>query len=120
MAKFRKKPVVIDAEQLNWKNWTAVCDLIGESVKTMTTASIDAPDAFSDACGETAPYIQMIIPTLEGQHLAKHGDWIVKGIKGEFYPVKPDIFEKSYEQVVGDVVDQFLDIINKIAQDPIQ
>lgn len=39
------------------------------------------------------------IPTLEGTHEAKPGDWIIKGIKDEFYPCKPDIFEKTYESV---------------------
>jgi hypothetical protein len=39
----------------------------------------------------------LIIPTLEGDHTAITGDWIIKGIKGEFYPCKPDIFEKTYE-----------------------
>ena len=39
------------------------------------------------------------IPTLEGLHLAKQNDWIIKGIKGELYPCKPDIFEQTYEMV---------------------
>jgi len=43
------------------------------------------------------PYI--IIPTLQGDMRAWPGDWIVKGIGGEFYPVKPEVFEKSYERV---------------------
>ena len=39
------------------------------------------------------------IETLEGQHTASRGDWIIKGISGEFYPCKPDIFKKTYEKV---------------------
>ena len=39
----------------------------------------------------------LIIPTLEGKHKAKIGDWIIKGVKGELYPCKPDIFEQTYE-----------------------
>ena len=39
----------------------------------------------------------LIIPTLEGNHLARWGAWVIKGLNGEFYPCKPDIFEKSYE-----------------------
>lgn len=42
---------------------------------------------------------EIIINTLEGDHLAKIGDWIIEGINGEFYPCKPDIFEKTYEEV---------------------
>jgi len=40
----------------------------------------------------------MIVHTLEGDMVAQKGDYIVKGIRGEFYPVKPDIFEKTYEE----------------------
>lgn len=39
----------------------------------------------------------MFIPTLEGEMIASVGDWIIKGVKGEFYPCKPDIFEATYE-----------------------
>ena len=42
----------------------------------------------------------VIIPTLEGEHIASWGDWIIEGIAGEFYPCKPDIFNKTYEEVV--------------------
>jgi hypothetical protein len=38
------------------------------------------------------------IKTLEGDHIASTGDWIIKGVKGEFYPCKPDIFEMTYEE----------------------
>ena len=38
-----------------------------------------------------------IIQTLEGDHLARKGDWIIRGVHGEFYPCKPDIFAKTYE-----------------------
>ena len=42
---------------------------------------------------------QVIIETLEGPHLVSDGDWIITGVKGEKYPVKPDIFEMTYERV---------------------
>ena len=44
----------------------------------------------------------LIIKTLEGEHLASIGDYIIKGVKGEFYPCKPDIFEQTYEELKGD------------------
>jgi hypothetical protein len=56
-------------------------------------------DRFSDACGEQAPFIELTIPTLEGSHIARHGDWIIKGVAGEFYPCKPEIFAATYDQV---------------------
>jgi hypothetical protein len=95
MPMFRKKPVVIEAVQLSWKNWSAVCDFLGDIV------SKDNPgmnyDTCSDPCGEQSPFIALTIPTLEGNHLAMHGDFIIKGVKGEFYPCKPDIFAATYE-----------------------
>ena len=77
MAKFRKKPVVIEAVQ-----WT------GEN-----------PEEISRFCGEFVSWDEgePQFATLEGDLYAATGDWIIKGVKGEFYPCKPDIFEKSYE-----------------------
>lgn len=93
--KYRKKPVVIQAIQLNWKNWSEVCEFLGGIISSENPGR-EAED-YSDSCGELSPYIEITIPTLEGDHLAKHGDYIIKGIQGEFYPCKPDIFEASYE-----------------------
>lgn len=76
--KFRKKPVVIEAVQWTGDNVDDVGDFVGQSA----TMTVDG--AF-------------VIFTLEGEMLASEGDWIIKGIKGEFYPCKPDIFEATYE-----------------------
>lgn len=87
MAKFRKRPVIIDAEQFTvWdlKKIPPFVDLHG------VTFPIYKDD-------NNQPYV--IIPTLEGQHIASHLDFIIKGIQGELYPCKPDIFEKTYEEV---------------------
>ena len=98
MPKFRKRPVVIEAVQLSWANWHDICSFLGKVI------SRDNPGrdvkTFSDTCGEPGPdYIELTIPTLEGEHIAMHGDWIIKGIEGEFYPCKPEIFKKTYEPV---------------------
>ena len=45
--------------------------------------------------------MEINIQTLEGIHIASHGDWIIKGAKGEFYPYKPDIFDLTYEPVIA-------------------
>jgi hypothetical protein len=79
MPKFRKKPVVIEARQ--WTGANAV-DLLGW-IK---------PEARQE--GTT-----LTIPTLEGDHEASLGDWIICGVAGEFYPCKPDIFDQTYEIV---------------------
>lgn len=96
--RFRKKPVVIEAVQLRWTTWCDVCAFLGDII------SVENPgrntESYSDTCGEVGPqYIELDIPTSEGVMTAKHGDWIIKGVKGEFYPCKPDIFEATYEAV---------------------
>ena len=83
MRKFRKKPVVIEAVQWTGKNLaeiTMFCD---------TVKLHDRGDCLT-------------IPTLEGDHRADLGDWIIRGVAGEFYPCKPDIFAATYEPVVPD------------------
>ncbi len=80
---YRKKPVVIEAEQF----------VIWDENKIPPFITIH---------GVTFPVNKdctIIVPTLEGQHIASNLDWIIKGIKGELYPCKPDIFEATYEQV---------------------
>ena len=82
VAQFRKKPIVIEAMQYSAESCRAICAWMG--------VPHDAPDA---DCGRDPFEIE----TLEGTMLAEPGDWIIKGIKGEFYPCKPDIFEATYE-----------------------
>lgn len=79
MPMFRKKPVVIEARQ-----WTG-----GNAVNLLDWIKPEARQEGS----------VLVIPTLEGDHEASLGDWIIKGVKGEFYPCKPDIFEATYEPV---------------------
>ena len=83
--KFRKKPVVIEAVLWDGKPETANA-FLGESFGVDWTYS---------GVGSLA----IMIPTLEGNMRGEVGDWIIKGVKGEFYPCKPDIFEASYEAV---------------------
>lgn len=76
--RFRKKPVEIEAIQ-----WS------GLNRNEMT--------AFMGRCKTVDGRIRIV--TLEGTIYADVGDWIIKGVKGEFYPCKPDIFEATYEEV---------------------
>ncbi|HZS45821.1 MAG TPA: hypothetical protein VFC63_12010 [Blastocatellia bacterium] len=82
--KFRKKPVVIEAIQLNETSFQECVDFIGET-------------NLSDGTSQEECYIGIV--TLEGEMGARKNDWIIKGIQGEFYTCKPDIFEKTYEAV---------------------
>lgn len=91
MAKYRKKPVVIEAER--WHNF-AQKNQLGV-----------LPDTFSHKggchCLQCDEYLDEhgTIPTLEGKHIVCPGDWIITGVKGEKYPCKPDIFAETYEEV---------------------
>lgn len=84
MPKFRKKPVVIEAVVYNGTN--------ADDIKCFTQGA-----CYIDMSDSARP--RFMIRTLEGEHVASVGDYIIKGIKGEFYPCKPDIFEATYELV---------------------
>ena len=92
--KFRKKPVVIDA--IKWDGGNGQDVLAFTNNKAIFEESIGGSE---DGEGYPQRYVKLIIPTLEGNHEAREGDWIIKGVKGEVYPCKPDIFEATYEQV---------------------
>ena len=91
--KYRKKPVVIEAVQ--WTGWNIeeIKDFVGDSLQ------YEIFDAGWQA-GVCAPGVNMSIKTLEGDHICTTGDFIIKGVNGEYYPCKPNIFEKTYELVV--------------------
>lgn len=84
--KYRKKPVVIEAMQFDGWNWRECHQFMSDEPLMFTQ------DERKDESIE--------IHTLEGKMIASIGDYIIKGIKGEFYPCKPDIFEATYEKVV--------------------
>lgn len=108
---WRKKPVVIEAVRLDgWGSWPEVADFlpIVEDGWTGIVGGMRTPGG-EYHWGELArPYdgcsIAVRIPTLEGVMIAEDGDWIIKGVSGEFYPCKPDIFEKTYEKVEAEDV----------------
>lgn len=82
MKKYRKKPVVIEAVQF----------------LSMDDIPKDLRGCGSYGIGESHLEEEFLIKTLEGTMKAQKGDWIIKGIKGEYYPCKPDIFEATYEE----------------------
>ncbi|CPT77012.1 Uncharacterised protein [Mycobacteroides abscessus] len=93
--RFRKKPVEIEA--MRWdgtaEGATAAIDWI---LSLGGTARYYAPGEWDQ--GETDG-AYLVIDTLEGRMLASPDDWIIRGVAGEFYPCKPDIFEQTYERV---------------------
>ena len=94
LAQYRKKPVVIEAIQWNGcGNRTEVEEFIGQELRTC----LESDTAYEAGMG--SPIFSLKIPTLEGEMKAMPGDYIIKGVHGEFYPCKPDIFYKTYEKV---------------------
>jgi hypothetical protein len=79
--KFRKKPVVIEAMQWTGENTTELLHWMFPDIEPEATAN------------------NLTIKTIEGEMRATPMDWIIRGIKGEFYPCKPDIFDQTYEPV---------------------
>ena len=80
---YRKKPIEVEAIKWSGDNFNEVREFCPEA------SFLNAP---------AVPYMEVfIIPTLEGNMQCSIGDYIIKGIKGEFYPCKPDIFEKTYD-----------------------
>jgi hypothetical protein len=95
---FRKKPVIIEAVQYTCTadnlreitDWARSCNNQAVRIDTETrNRSAEHPEGFD--------YPVLKIETLEGVMQASVGDWIIKGVNGEFYPCKPDIFEKTYD-----------------------
>jgi hypothetical protein len=104
MAQFRKKPVVIEAVQLNWNNWHEICAFVPRPWFDVGVYLDSNGECLSE--GKTSETMGLLLNTLEsnkitGSLLATQGDWIIKGVNGEFYPCKPDIFEKTYDKVVA-------------------
>lgn len=93
--KYRKKPVVIEAIQYDGtgESWEAIEDFMGEESDGLVMYG------FNEDMQPSARYTAPAIKTLEGYMKVSVGDWIIKGVNGEFYPCKPDIFEKTYEPV---------------------
>ncbi len=87
--KYRKKPVVVEAIQYKFSSTLNFDDCYSNinDIKKFTNGSIKLKNAL------------VIIPTLEGEMLVSGGDYIIKGVNGEFYPCKPDIFHKTYEKL---------------------
>lgn len=90
MPKFIKKPIEIEAIQWNRWNLQEIKEFVGDSLVY----------EYYDAAWEVSKgpaMVDMKIKTLEGEMQVSVGDYIIKGVKGEFYPCKPDIFEMTYE-----------------------
>jgi hypothetical protein len=102
MARYRKKPVVVEAFQMTrerregnseWPEWLHKAWQLPFSAPGCLSCE-DYPNSNGTD--------RLVIRTLEGVHIVSWGDYIIKGVQGELYPCKPDIFEATYEKVEGE------------------
>lgn len=91
MAKYRKKPVVIEAVQFNGEMTPELKNFLDNANYTIDLTSVGLTST------KSIPTLK--INTLEGVMDSIPGDFIIKGVKGEYYPCKPDIFKQTYEKV---------------------
>ena len=96
MAQFRKKPVVIEAMRVPPQCDDSNIQAHGELVVWLSLHSGGCDQRDWEVANGNG---EIDIDTLEGTMLARNGDWIICGVKGELYPCKPDIFEATYESV---------------------
>ena len=99
--KFRKKPVVIEAIQWTGTNIREIYTFMHESPVIDSAYSRSKWDDFEELHMNKPWHIMTLEdgPNGEAKHVASVGDWVIQGVKGEFYPCKPDIFEATYERV---------------------
>lgn len=97
MSKFRKRPIVIEAVQ--WSKMGDHADVV-KAYQNAESGGILGPAAASDIDlgGSLLGYkVVPAIKTAKGWYIVRPGDWIIRGVQGELYPCKPDIFEQTYE-----------------------
>ena len=94
-SKYRKKPVVIEAMRYDGTAAGAT-PVIDWALSSGGTIRYECGD--DDGCGGMAGVHFLAVETLEGKMLANGGDFIIRGVQGEFYPCKPDIVEATYEE----------------------
>ena len=85
--KARKKPIEIEAIIWDGCRWNEICDFCENKVVWI----------WAEGHKWDGDYMQVSIPTLEGTMVANIGDYIIRGVKGEYYPCKPDVFKATYD-----------------------
>lgn len=109
---YTKKPVTIQAWQLNLKDPKNIIQMY-ELVNNVDVSTLQMV-AESHIQGEIRRHGGLPIKTLEGKMIASDGDYIIRGVNGEFYPCKPDIFEKTYmpDPNIEDYINRIRDLTN--------
>lgn len=97
MTKYRKKPVVVEAIRWTGSNLEEIRNFVGNDLIENYIEHFDIERALIKQT-----LVGIAINTLEGTKMVNYGDYIIKGVQGELYPCKPDIFLKTYEEVMED------------------
>lgn len=95
MNRYRKKPIEIEAVQFTGDNESEIAEFMGIPITDLWISV----DGLLRTDGDYRENTHIHFLTLKGMMVADCGDWIIKGVKGEFYPCKPDIFNETYEKV---------------------
>lgn len=103
--RYRKKPIEVEAIQFDGWNWATCMQFMSDEILLF-------PQEF---CKKE----HLVIHTVDGDMKANIGDYIIKGVNGEFYPCKPDIFEKTYELLEDKPKEQFYLPDKKFFEDPL-
>lgn len=109
MSEYRKKPIVIEAVLNRGSNL--------KEIETFLAGKV-LPDSYAPRgdFGINWGNGEVFIHTLEGTMLANVGDWIIKGVKGEFYPCKPDVFEATYEPATTDKLAKHVAAVERLRE----
>jgi hypothetical protein len=91
MGTYRKKPVEIEAVLWTGENWNEVVEFVRATGK---------PEDFAKVVYDQSSHL-LLVSTLEGRVRCSMGDWLLRGVKGEYYPCRADIFEATYDEVSG-------------------
>lgn len=96
MPKYRKKPVIVEAVRWTESNLEEIRNFVGSNLIEECVELFDIKRTLKEML------VGIAIDTLEGTMRVDYGDYIIKGVKGELYPCKPNIFLKTYEEVIED------------------
>ena len=102
MKRYMKKPIPVEALQLRWDNWSEMCEFA--NVGKLSDGNPEGCYISENGVAVTTPtdIIGLAIPTLEGVMTASQGDYVIRGVRGELYSCKKDIFEETYEEYDAD------------------
>jgi hypothetical protein len=93
-ARYRERPLEVEALQVCWANWSSIC-----AIADADSMHAGAGPFCAEDCGESAPYLSLLINTPEGPRVAKHGDFLLRIASAELYVCDARTFREAYEEI---------------------